>query len=245
MALDEEDKKLIAGLIGEALGTQKDEITKMVNGVAATMKKQIAGLPTTENVNKLVEEQTAAALEAVAKKKESETPKDPGGKKPAADPEVAAQLQELRTANEKLLKKVEEGQRLREQEQATRLAAEEKAAVNSMLAEVKVRPALVGPAYAWLRERGMVKRDDEGEIVIEMKGASGVTEAYPLKEGLTKWIKTEEGREFLPARDAAGAGDRKSGRGDRSDQENRSGADRDGYVPPTMEEVAQALQSED
>jgi hypothetical protein len=125
------------------------------------------------------------------------------------------QIAELKEAADR-----ERGQR--EQEFKKRMSGEERESLKSYLAEHGVPPALVPAAVAYLHtELKRVARDDDGNIqyVSQEKGPTGSYEdRVPLKDGVERFLKSDEGKHFLPAKPVAGAGNRGGSPGSKSNQ---------------------------
>jgi hypothetical protein len=76
-------------------------------------------------------------------------------------------------------------------------------------------------------DRGVVARDADGNVVFKSKDKRGAEEVLSLEEGITAWVATDEGKEYLPAKDSGGSGDPKGGKGG-----NNGGKLPDGYIDP-------------
>jgi hypothetical protein len=244
MAIDEEDKKQIGELIAAALGPVEERFGKMLNGAIVKhtepLKKALSGIPQGDALTELVTGMTTKALDeaSAAAAAAGKKPEKGGG---AIDPEVTRQLQELKTANEKLVKELAQGREAREKEKADRLALEERTAALALLSDAKISKGLSSAAYSLLRERGMIKRDEAGDIVLEVRGSGGVAEQMAIKDGIAHWLTTDEGKEFLPPRPVKGSGKG----GERREQAAGHGVAEDGYTPPSLSDVAAALQDVD
>lgn len=93
--------------------------------------------------------------------------------------ELQAQVAELQAENA----------RLQEHRERQELTAE--------LKKGNVKPILVDSAINHLRATGAIKRDASGAIVLEQPDQYGFVERVPLDEGLSRWLRTPTGREFV------------------------------------------------
>lgn len=114
---------------------------------------------------------------------------------------------------------------LREEGEKKQKTTEEKHALTAALNTAGITGAKQRAAIALLyTEDKRVVRNDDGEIGFTVQKA-GYTEHVTLEEGINQWLKTEEGKEFLPARGAGGSGAGASrvgnGRGPKSKMERQ------------------------
>ena len=236
MALDENDLAKIGELIGQAVEGMKKETTKQVNGAIANVKdtfgKKLEGVLDAEAVAALATEKAQAIAADLAKKSAPAGDKSQG--QGQLDPETKRMLDEMKAANEALQAKVRKGEEERAKERAERHAMEEKQAITAELAKVGVRDGLRGAALAYIREKGMVKRDGEGNIVFERPSDVGGVERLSLSDGFADWAKSTEGKEFLPQRDVRGSGDTQPARGAANGQQGT-------YVPLTGQQMAEII----
>lgn len=213
MPLTEEDLKQIGGLITQTMAeatkaqgeTMQKEIAKQVNGAMAKHKASAGENLTPEQVQEKIE---SALAEAEKKRQEQQTTQQQQGKGGQPDAQSTAQLNELKQANADLLKKVQNMEDKAKREEQARLHAEEKSALTQALQAAKVRGELMAPAIAYLHGDGRpVTRNKGGEIVFNFKGETGAVEELDLGAGVAAWLKTQEGKAFLPPVDVGGGGD--------------------------------------
>lgn len=94
----------------------------------------------------------------------------------------------------------------REAEQKARQRDEERSALADALRKGGVDDARIRPAVALLyTEEQRVSRDDANKIVMKMNGKYG-EEHISLDEAVTTWLKSDDGKMFLPPRGAGGSG---------------------------------------
>lgn len=98
----------------------------------------------------------------------------------------------------------------REQEKATRLREEERTTLANVLRQAGLGDPQVKAAVAVLHtEDKKVSRTEDGRIVFKIERGSGAakyTDEMDLDKGVGEWLKTDEGKGYVPARQAAGAG---------------------------------------
>ena len=215
MALTEEDLAKITEITTAAIVAAQTEAEKKTNKVinsamASTLKpfkERLETLPDADALAAKIKEQVDAVAAELGKK----TPA--GGDPKPADTETARALAELKTANETLQARLKKQDEERKAEKAQAAAIEESQAVSTALGSIEgFRKGLLQPALDHLRSRGMVKRNGEGAICLEVKSDIGGTELVPLEDGIPTWLKTDMGKEFMAPKDVGGSGDGKGGR---------------------------------
>ena len=123
---------------------------------------------------------------------------------PEAGDEVKAMRARLKEMEALLTAEKQE----RDKERQLRNVNEERAALREALQAEGVPPERVKAAVAVLyTEDKRVGRDEDGNIQFLTQEREYVDRA-PLKEGVAKFLKTDEGKIFMPARDVAGSGNR-------------------------------------
>lgn len=158
-----------------------------------------------ERMGKMLEDRMAKVLEQI--KPTAEAPKPTGG---PAD-EVKAQMAEMQNRLKAAEAEREREKQAREQERAERMRSEERAALADALRSAGVGDKQVKPAVAMLfTEEGRVKRDDTGAIKFRVQ-KDGYEDLVDLETAVKEWVKTEEGKIFLPARQVGGSGTKPSG----------------------------------
>lgn len=92
------------------------------------------------------------------------------------------------------------------QTEAKRLRSEERTALTEALVQAGVDKSRMRAAVALIYgEDQAVGRDDDKRIVFKIPKA-GYTDEVTLEEGISHWLKTDEGKAFLPAKGSAGSG---------------------------------------
>lgn len=140
---------------------------------------------------------------------------EPGAdpKKPNLDPDTEARLKQAEAVAQKAAKDAEKAQRDATAEKTLREAAEKRAqqqeerqALQEALVAGKVRPGVLPMALGHLHAR--VERDPDSGTA-KFKDNDGVLQ--PIAKGIADYLKTPEGQELLPARNAGGSGSGKPG----------------------------------
>lgn len=116
-----------------------------------------------------------------------------------------AQLEaDLKQSNERYAAE----QKARSEAETKRMRDEEQSQLESDLRKSGIPELRIAAARALLKERGFVKRvGDDNKILTSIK-VNGFDEDVPLSRGIEEWLKSEEGKTFLPAVDASGSGNR-------------------------------------
>ena len=134
---------------------------------------------------------------------------------PASEAAVDAQkLQQLKYEAElkALRDEVVAQKAAREQEERKRLQQEERAALAGVLGKQGLDQARARAAIALVyTEEQRVKRAEDGKITFRIQTKFGEEQAS-LEDGVAEWLKTDDGKAFLPPTGAAGAGTSASGR---------------------------------
>lgn len=134
---------------------------------------------------------------------EPDTPPTPKGK---AGEAIEAVRQEYNKKIEALQNHVQNAERARKEEKEKLLRQEERSSLTDALREKGVEGPLLKAAAAVLyTEEQRITRNDSGDIVFKME-EDGFEQEFSVNEGIAKWLETEEGRSFKPARPAAGSG---------------------------------------
>lgn len=108
----------------------------------------------------------------------------------------AKEIEALKTQNEQT----------KAEKDAERTARKRNEEVQNLTEELqgKVRPNTLKGLLSYLRAERVV-RDEEDETKILWKGDKE-GELLPLKDGIASWLKGDEGKEYVAARDAGGGG---------------------------------------
>lgn len=180
-----------------------DKITALIKGsVTAEVLSPIIGEAMKPSLSKLEQENAKlrADLDAVkAKPPEEKKPED--GKKPeggaaAPDAATAAELAALR-------QRLDASEKARADEVAARKVDQVHVATREALAKAGVPAERVGIAMAFLKDQGVIDVEKSGWKGRDKLGMEGV---LGLDEGAAAWLKTDEGKLFLPQSAAQGTG---------------------------------------
>ena len=118
-------------------------------------------------------------------------------------PEQTAALKKAQTDAAEARKKAEEWETRAKQEAERNKRAEERQLLSAALGG-RVKPALLEMAIDQLHAKHIQRDEETGAIL--WKDADGTL--VPAKDGVTSWMKSDTGKEFLPARDVRGSGGR-------------------------------------
>lgn len=197
MALSDEDKAEVGDAIKEALGKLD------VKGLVAAGFK---GLNVAGAIKAAVEgefgERDTAAEEAAAKvKKEKE---EAGGSgEQTMDPRVAKELADMKTKLANANRRSDDAETARKNEALV-------AAGRSALAKAGVQANRIDHAMALLHNaQGRLRTDTDGHPVVFFRrtGPTGdFDDLVGLTAGITEWVKTDDGKAFLPAIEGGGTG---------------------------------------
>lgn len=166
-----------------------------------------------ERFSKILQETVSSALAAV-KPPVVEAAKAAEGSDP-----VKQELAALRGRLEEERKAREEEKRLREQERDGRLKEEARNAAASILRDNGIDGSRLKGALAVLdTEERRISRDESGSLRFKFP-KNGYDDYVSLDEGIAAWLKTEDGKAYLPARQAGGSGNN----GPRPGSNNRTG----------------------
>lgn len=131
-----------------------------------------------------------------------------GGQSNALEIQVKKLQDQLDSQTKALQRKDEEARQASEKRDRN----EEHQALTAALLKNGVPEARARAAAALLfYDQGIIKRNDKKEICITLKkvyAGEAVDEAMPIEAGIAEWVKTAEGKEFLPAVAAGGSGGR-------------------------------------
>lgn len=198
MALEQADLDKIAEMIktnneGLDIGAQVAAGLKGLN-LAASIETAV-----TTRLDAAAAEAKTAADAAAKAKKEAEAN---GEQK--IDPRTAARLADMET------KLASANQRSKEAETARKNEALVVAG-RSALAKAGVQPNRIDHAMALLHSaQGRLRTDTDGHPVVYFRRTGGPTNDYDEEVGLTagieEWVKTDDGKAFLPAIEGGGTG---------------------------------------
>lgn len=229
MALNDDDKKTVLGLVTEALGLPEgkklsdilgEQINGTVNAYDKRAKKEAEKL--TEALKAITEK--IAALEEG--KGSDGDDGDPGGK---AGSGGNAELEKLKADFEKSMKglqaKLEASEKAREQEKQERERAEGEAAdrvrvdtVRQALGKAGITdPDMIELALDHIEHRSLVKLTDDRKGYVFQTGVDQATNDPtfgPLEAALKDWTQKGLGKRFIPAVPGSGGGANNQGRPD-------------------------------
>lgn len=192
--LSDEDKTEIQGLIA---GTVKgDEFAKMVG---EAVKGGLGGLKIDEQIQTAVAD---AVKKAAPKPDDKGDDPDKGGKGKGGkgDDAVAKQLKAMQD-------KLDAETKAREDAETARRADALHSAARAALVDAEVPGDRVKHAMAFLRQEGLLETDDDGKPAMKAPDQWGNDAMQPLKEAIPAWLKTDDGKAYLPPRNVQGTGD--------------------------------------
>jgi len=182
----------------EKSGITEEQVTKLVNRAITGHLKRFEA--------KLGDTITSTVTEALKKAQPPEPPgddkgDDKGGGQSKETQRLQAKLKELEA---KVERSEQEKAELHERQRAGSL----RQAIDEAMAKHGVSEALRGALRAQLVSEGRVKWDGDGEdarVVMPLQ-RSGYDEDVDVAAGLAEFLKTKEGKHFLPPSGAGGAG---------------------------------------
>jgi len=205
------------GQAGEGEGgdgtVSREDVEKLIDTkVNAAMSNHLTrfkasfGKDLNEQFGKLLgplSEQLKGLGETVAASREKEHPEGKKDEMPdSVRHELAKRDAKIRELEEARIK----AEREKDEERSARMKDEERSELTKHLSAKGIEGAKMRAAMALIYIADQrVARDDEGKIVFKIK-KPGYEEHLTLEEGVEEWLKTDEGKEFLPARPAGGAG---------------------------------------
>lgn len=216
-AAAEEQKKKDAEEAEKALDTR---IGKIVNSAITThMKRQPAGV-TGEDLEKLLDARDAKRAELEEEKRKATAAGGSGKGGADNQPEIAS----LKKQIEALTKKAEAAEaKSTEQEKKQEEAADKESILKTLEAAGVSEAHRARAAMNHMRAEGKIKRTDDGLVGIDKAG-----DEQDLADTITEFLKSEEGKLFLPPSEARGGGSpHKRGGGDIKNAKNskeRAGA---------------------
>lgn len=182
----------------------QEMISKAVNGALSkrNLEKTVGDI-VMASLAKFQEAKEAEATE----KQEEQAAKGPDAKgelPPAYKAHYDRLEAQLKAEREERLK----AEKAREDVEKARRRDEERSTAAEHLRKHGISDARISGALAVLHtERGAIARSEDAKrIVFKSKDKYGNDVELALDEGLQQWLKTDEGKEYLPARDARGSG---------------------------------------
>ena len=198
---------------GESKGDGKEKFVT-AEELSETLNKAITGhlkrLPkgiTAEDLVKLLDDREAKAKSAAARKTDND------GEKAA---ETVQLQQRLDAMDKQLREQIERNQKYeRDQRNTVQNGVLAKALEAGNVGGVRLKAAM-----HYLRAEGLVRESDAGELIFVDTNKDEVD----LGKGIVKWLNTPDGKEFVPASGAKGAGSG-SGRGGTPSKDSESDKD--------------------
>jgi hypothetical protein len=140
-----------------------------------------------------------------------------GGKKGEVSAEIQEQLARFEGRTKELEGMLAQERKAREEERAARerdraesMSKEERAQLAGVLRARGIPEPQVKAAVALLHgEEKLIGRTDDGQIVFKVAKGTGQAryiDEVELEKGVEEWLKTDDGKAFVPARQAGGAG---------------------------------------
>ena len=223
-----EEEQAAAKAAAEAADKALEErVSKIVNSALTSHMKRVKPGLGAEELEKFLEDREAKrAAEAEEKKKAG------GG----ADDKTAAE----RIAEKKRLEAIEKKLAEAEAKSAAleKRATEEqrRANMSGALEAAGVKGVQVRHALRYLEGEGLVKPNDDGQLVFVKRSGSGAEEEVEFAKGLADWMKTDDGKHFLPPSGAGGSGSGQGGKagtsraGSGADSKSRASAALSAFV---------------
>lgn len=200
MPLDEKDleqlKALMAGQIAEATKANNAELFKAMNGIVGTA---IQGLEIDKKLEGLKPQPAPEP-----KPKDPEPEPEPNPKDPTQSVAVRKALAQLEEAN----KRAQEMAKKAEEAESQRKAEAESVAIRDALTAAGADSQQIHLAMLLIRDRGLVKPNAKGEPCFSFKKEWG-DDVIPIHEGgAAEWLRTPEGKRFVPPVQGSGTGDK-------------------------------------
>ena len=187
MPLDDADKKFIAEAIAASLKPDT---------IGAAVKAHLDGLKLDERIADKVKEATKDLPKGDDKGKDDKGKEDKGGK--AKDDERISGLEQRLQASEKA----------REEAEAARRRDALESGARDALLKAGVSADRVRHALAVLKTDGHLDHDKDGKPGWKGKDRFGVDTLLPLDEGAAAWVKSDDGKHYLPPVQTRGTGDK-------------------------------------
>jgi hypothetical protein len=203
---ENEEGKKNEGLFTEA---QRDEMIKFANAANSAHHARISKVMD-QRFDELKTEMSGSFQEMLKDFKPSDPPSGGTNGSKEGNGESTEIVEKLRAEYEARMSEMEkkwEAERKRgEEERLKALRAEERGELESALRSAGVADERLRGAVALLyTEDKRVGRDKDGKIVFRVP-KEGYTDELSLSDGITEWIKTNEGKHYMPARPVGGSG---------------------------------------
>ena len=190
MPLDDADKKFIAEAIAASIKPDT---------IGAAVKAHLDGLKLDEKIADKVKEATKDLPKGEEKGKDDDKSKDKGGK--GKDDERINGLEQRLAASEKAREEAEMARRRDALESGARDA----------LVKAGVPAERARHALAVLKADGLLDHDKDGKPGWKGKDRFGVDTLLSLEEGASAWVKSDDGKHYLPPVQTRGTGDKGGG----------------------------------
>lgn len=202
----------------------KKFVTDTVNAANAAWAKRIEGkIPTVDTLREgLKLEETIGAAFAKLKGEGAGggggggADDGKGGGQGGPDPETKKLLLKMEEDNKALRDRIAKQDAESTKEREARARSEERTALQAALVKAGVRAELLPAAIALLHgDEKRLKRSKNGDIVWPVKrgtGDSAYDDDLTIEAGLTEWLATDQGKAYLPPKDAGGGGGAGGGR---------------------------------
>lgn len=124
------------------------------------------------------------------------------------DEATQRELAKMKADNDSLKKRLDEEAKAREEERSARARQEERSALTEALRKAGIPDGRLGGAVSYLfLDQKKIVRDKEGNITWPVK-RDGYEDPLSIEQGVAEWLKTDEGKAYLPPVDATGSGSR-------------------------------------
>ncbi|MEQ1494483.1 MAG: hypothetical protein ABL912_01810 [Novosphingobium sp.] len=202
MALDENDLKQIQAMLATALGGE--EMAKSVGRVVTT---QIGSALKTLDIDKKIAEGIKSAVpEKPATDHGADA--DAAGAKDKAPDARDIEVKKLETKYSEILARAEREAKRAEEAERARKEAADLAALRDALTAGGADPKRVQIAISHIIATKQLKTNSDGAPGFEVPTAWGTPEFVPVEAGAATWLKTDEGKFFLPPQGGGGTGDK-------------------------------------
>lgn len=132
------------------------------------------------------------------------------------EPEWKAQLSAMQKRVEAAERKATEAESRRAEQEAARTRDEERSSLASALRQEGLDETRIKAATALLyTEEKRIVRSPEGKIAFKLQ-RQGFEDEVDLSAGIKEWLKTDDGKAFMPARGVSGSGATAATNGSRS-----------------------------
>lgn len=181
----------------------EDKVSRVVNAAISAHVTRMKG-----SLSKDFEGMLKPFADTLAKLQSQQivTPPPEAGK---GNPDAALDIERQKMADKirELEDRYKQAEASRESEQKARQRDEERNELAGALRRAGVGDAQIRPAIALLytEEQRVARLPDTNKVALKVNGKYG-EELVPVDEGVLSWLKTDDGKMFLPARGAGGSG---------------------------------------